>query len=483
MVNTFNIERKPKMINKNKATWVPIGESKKQTYTFKELNVENESNENSDFVHMLSSTIYDIVKINAPMLIKESAKNEIDMDFFATESWRDFRRHAEMMTNFLSIDKNTIDKALDEFEEKLIILAGGGGKGALARGQDMVEQGFDMVRNVENVLKESGIAAYGDNGGVIPEIKIRHFLDLLNPSYKTKVGSKTVEKQTSEYDIKTFIDMILSRKDRNFSDYIGKNMKLGTIIDRVFHDFGDGAREVFRKIVSAGNYQKNGSAVGKAELALAMFFSDCKLPRKKGDIQIEAGGKGKFIEVKGASAVITSRMTKSERFPKNGNTMEWSSCSPSLKSVPASVIKALKPQINAATPPTGEGLFNCLATIDNEFKKLNKGDNWGVKAADALKFAFLFGALFRTYSSLTLTKKNDLKSGFNEMWIFNTNDDLGDSKSNLLDATVIKVVPNQNASWYDDGIRILNLLLQKKVDVTYANAHGETQYGFKAIFK
>ncbi len=41
MVNTFNIERKPKMIDKDKATWIPIGESRKQTYTFKELNGES----------------------------------------------------------------------------------------------------------------------------------------------------------------------------------------------------------------------------------------------------------------------------------------------------------------------------------------------------------------------------------------------------------------------------------------------------------
>lgn len=233
---------------------------------------------------------------------------------------------------------------------------------------------------------------------------------MLNPAYKAKVGNKTVEKQVdNEYNLKIFIDMLLSRDKRKFSDYIGRNMKLGTIINSVFDKFGEPAREIFRKIVSAGNYQKNGAQVGKAELALAMFFCDCKLPNKKGDIQLTGVKKNGFIEIKGSSAVITARMTKSKRF--NPTNQRWGDLSSFIKSIPETVIEqeTVQDWLSRKEPPKGEELSQMLEAIDNAFKIANKNEQWAKEnRINALKFAALFGALFRTYSSLQISKNGSL---------------------------------------------------------------------------
>ena len=150
MVNslaTFDLENS--QMNKENIKWIYFTETKKER-VFTPLNNEKseplitEDRNSSDFVHVLSSTIYDIMKINAPLLFKESANAQLDSDFFSSESWQDFRRHAEMLTTFLTINKKTIDDALNEFEEKLIILAGG--KKGVEKGEELAQKGFQQIQ-------------------------------------------------------------------------------------------------------------------------------------------------------------------------------------------------------------------------------------------------------------------------------------------------------------------------------------------------
>ena len=80
---------------------------------------------------------------------------------------------------------------------------------------------------MQDVLRQSGIAKNGDSGGVIPEITIRHFLDLLNPTYKVKGKNGKVEEKVAEpYEVGKLIDMIISRKNRKLTKVIDKD---GTI--------------------------------------------------------------------------------------------------------------------------------------------------------------------------------------------------------------------------------------------------------------
>lgn len=90
-----------------------------------------------------------------------------------------------------------------------------------------------------------------------------------------------------EYSIPIFINMVLERKKRKFSNYMDDirngsgNNTLKKILDDMFaKEFKDPERknealEIFRKMVAAKDYLKNGSAVGKSEIAFAMFFGDC----------------------------------------------------------------------------------------------------------------------------------------------------------------------------------------------------------------
>jgi hypothetical protein len=122
--------------------------------------------------------------------------------------------------------------------------------------------------------------------------------------------------------------MILGRKNRNFCKlFLGddNNKTPREILDRVFkREFRgrlDEAYSIFRKIVRAGNYKKNNAEVGKSEIALALFFGDCSLPPKKGDICLSVRGEDTAVEMKGANAVITNRTILYSEL--KGKSYEW----------------------------------------------------------------------------------------------------------------------------------------------------------------
>lgn len=334
---------------------------------------------------------------------------------------------------------------------------------------------------MQDVLRQSGIAKNGDQGGVIPEITIRHFLDLLNPTYKVKGKSgKVQEKQAEPYEVGKLIDMIISRKSRKLTKVIDKNGTIRQVLANLFKTFGKEGERIFRKIVSAGNYQKNGAAVGKTELALAMFFSDCKLPDKHGDIQLAVKDGSRAIEIKGSAAVITNRITRSNRFEIGTS---WKQYGSHIKNISKDIVSEINlSEVNPTDKKKmGEALQRRLALIDDKLSKEHKEvpeESW-----TALKFAMLFGALFRAYAQITTNKKGDPNGGFDEMWIFNTEDDLGNNKeSALLDSRLVKIQANESTFWYNDGIRILNSLKNQGIDVQFQSAHDSGQGGFKAIF-
>lgn len=119
-----------------------------------------------------------------------------------------------------------------------------------------------------------------------------------------------------EYDISTFIKMLETRKNRflskkiqNNTTYYLKDILKETIKTSMPKCNAEMVMDIFRKIVNQGGYSKNNSSVGKGEIALAMFFGDCSLPKTKGDIEMTSfdGESSKKVEVKGADAGITDR--------------------------------------------------------------------------------------------------------------------------------------------------------------------------------
>ena len=211
-----------------------------------------------------------------------------------------------------------------------------------------------------------------------------------------------------------------------------------------------------------------------------MFFSDCKLPDKHGDIQLEVKDGNKAIEIKGSGAVITTRITRSNRFEIGTSWKQYGSY---IKDITDDIISELKlNEINTAEKKKmGEALQNRLVLIDDRISKQHKG--LSEEAWTSLKFAVLFGAMFRSYAQITTNKKGEPTGGFDEMWIFNTDDDLGNNKeSALLDSKLVKVYAKSSPNWYDDGIRVLNSLKKQGIDVQFQSAHDSGQGGFKAMF-
>jgi hypothetical protein len=158
-----------------------------------------------------------------------------------------------------------------------------------------LKKGCETINKIQTILQKSGIATNGDKEGVIPEIKIRHFLDLLQDDTWTTMTGKLVagsrrkhepEIHTKKYDVGLFIKMILSRGSRKLSSLLKKDITFGDILNHTMSKLGnkDDVGAMLRKIIRVDNYKKNNTNVGKAEIALALLFDDCSLPSTHGDI-------------------------------------------------------------------------------------------------------------------------------------------------------------------------------------------------------
>lgn len=156
--------------------------------------------------------------------------------------------------------------------------------------------------------------------GLKPPPKLNNIIQLLLPE-QYKVGrGKNAELKDKVYDINMFIDFVTNRKNLpEFKSYFdslkpNKPLSMGAVFQKVFKDkddsFRDKISDLFQKILNMNQYKKSGGAVGKAEIAMALFFKDCRLAQNKGDIEIA----GRPIEVKGEGGAITMRLPK-DSFP------------------------------------------------------------------------------------------------------------------------------------------------------------------------
>lgn len=114
-----------------------------------------------------------------------------------------------------------------------------------------------------------------------------------------------------------------------------------------------------------------------------------------------------------------------------------------------------------------------------------EGDKWAL----ATKFTLLFGALFLSYANGTMeTRKNGvkvLKGGFDKMMFVNTGNKDDAQKSNtvspILTTPLVIIEPNKSAdNWYNEGIRIMNELLDQNLDVEFGDTFGQGG-GFKVV--
>jgi len=369
------------------------------------------------------------------------------------------------------------------------------------------------------IFEDAGIT------GLEPAIRASKFLDLLSPYQKEKVNDigpsgeklktthtqevKMVDKNgklLKEYDVKTFIQMLETRKGRKLAPKLrtGITYDLGKILsDSIKATNKNGGDldinqtiEIFRKIVNQGGYSKNNAQVGKGEIALAMFFGDCSLPNKKGDISMN----GKNVEVKGNSAGITERTTIQGEILN----MQYSEALNLIKSAPKDELNTLLKKCKDVVGDEIDGgesknlrqklaetinkwkyiLFNENSEVVAKHKKKNNPieeeppEEDGEIVAEARKknttqewtwkhgllFNLMFGLLSYTYFNT-----------FDTMLILNTDDNLksNNKESTLLNTKIIKLEKSKGGNWYTNGLDILKSIQQANATVFYANRSNE----------
>ena len=374
-----------------------------------------------------------------------------------------------MIAQFMGAEDEKISEVLANMKETFSEL--GGGKGP--------EAGLERLRNLDKLFSDCGIS------DLSPKVRASKFLEMLSPDYNGKVKDAETGKNVSKmmtkmdgdseyvYNVTAFIDMLFSRGKRSLQDYLGdigskKGLTLRQLIDSAFTQFVedqgetpkytmDDIMEIFRKLVTANNYSKNNKAVGKAEIALTMFFGDCNLPTDKGDILIgqNKNSKGVKVEVKGNNGIITERVQLINNFKILKNHV-WNGLE--------------------ASGPKAQELLNNVSGMDYEdviahlqTVKLKEKD------LDAALFPILFGALFNQYTSL---------ERINMFLIFNTDDNLGvgTDASKMLNAKIGKISVPKGRDWYKNGISILKSLQSQNIRVQFGTAHDSNQGGFKVKF-
>ena len=447
--------------------FVPMNESE-ETPTFKYQ--QGASARDSLKPQILAATLFDAVMKYRSNLVKEGkATNSTNPGFFNRGEWTEFERHGRMIAQFMGAEDDEISGVLANMKETFSKL--GGGKGP--------EAGLERLTNLDKLFSNCGIS------DLSPKVRASKFLEMLSPDYIGKIKDaetgKTISKMMTKtdgnseytYNVTAFIDMIFSRKQRSLQDYLGniggkKGITLRQLIDGAFAQFVedqgetprytmDDIMEIFRKLVTANNYSKNNKAVGKAEIALTMFFGDCNLPTDKGDILIgqNKNSKGVKVEVKGNTGIITERVQLINNFRILKNHV-WNG-------LEASGPKAQE-LLNEVKGMKYEDVIAYLQTVKLKEKELD----------DAL-FPILFGALFNQYTSL---------EGINMFLIFNTDDNLGTSAddSKMLSAKIGKISVPKGRDWYKNGISVLNSLQSQNIRVQFGTAHDSNQGGFKVKF-
>ena len=281
------------MTDKSKVTWIDIDAPKKEC-AFKELEkesldetpmqVEKKRKNEKEKEQVLEHTLFRAVNTLFPQVVSEAADSHKEQ-FFKGNDWNDFYRHAKMIASFIGTDDKKIDNVLKNMKRAFENLGG-------------EEEGFKKINEIDRILMSgSGI------GDVYPKITVKNFIDIALPN---DVNVNGVE---FRQQIMKFFDFVLTRNSRKLAPLLAKN---GTFLGCLKSQLkGDKDAEsiftYFRKVVGMNNYKKHGGEVGKAEIALALFFGDCRLPDDNGDVVMEMKNGERKIEVKGSKAAITER--------------------------------------------------------------------------------------------------------------------------------------------------------------------------------
>ena len=216
--------------------------------------------------------------------------------FFARDEWKEFEKHGEIIAQFMGADDASIKEAMEKMRTAFSTLGNGN-----------PAKGFRKLNQLDNALNAANIDS------LQPKIRVSRLLELLSPDYigkitvpdedgKPKKKSAVLTKKTGpeenapnyEYNVSKFIDILLTRDNRKLGPSIEKIRTNGPSTVKFIDIFKSedvnmadpDCLEIFRKIATADKYTKNNSNVGKGEIALSMFFGDCRMADDHGDVEL-----------------------------------------------------------------------------------------------------------------------------------------------------------------------------------------------------
>lgn len=228
----------------------------------------------------------------------------------------------------------------------------------------------------------------------------------------------------------------------------------------------------FDAITGMSNFKKNGTDIGKGEVAVALFFKDCKLASDEGDIDMS----GEKYEIKGDSGSITARLPTG-KFPQgmfNGlNTKDVAN----FTDIPIPP-KELKKWIPTKMPKSIDDVDEILKNISG-MDDTGKVIGWNNKDTTSsgndsmwkrvLKFRVLFSWAFCNYP-----QQYNLIIGLNTS-----------KNSRDLFTTPLLKIPGPSSysgNWYDTGCKTLELLASKNISVGFHTISGKSEITFKIFF-
>ena len=161
--------------------------------------------------------------------------------------------------------------------------------------------------------------------------------------------------------------------------------------------------EIFMKIFGMSNFNKNNTAMGQGELALALFFADCVLPDGQGDIELTNKDK---IEVKTNNAVISDRINYKALDKARWKDLRGTQCRFSDDEIFEKLnLSELKPRMKDEAFKDALKKKMSVIDTDKEFRKCSSEEK------RFIKFKVMFCGLFNAYSK-----------EFEKMIILNTDD-------------------------------------------------------------
>ena len=428
-----------------KRNWVSLidEETAKDTRKFVPLNESTNTkvvNATDLKTQILIETIFDALNKFNNKLITESDNNE---GFFLsdTETWQDFKNQVKLIGSLLAMEDTKIQEALSKIEQVFIDISGDPNKGA----QDFSKLN-DYLYGSKSPIK-----------GLEPKLSIQQIFNSISSD--------------SEYKndfIQFFKYMILPDKSKAQFSHIMMNdisirESLSQQLSKKKIDINSLLR-AFSNITQLDNFSKNGTRVGKGEVAIALFFGDAFLPSDEGDIELSSLG-GKYeLKINGGSI---SRRLATTFFPnglfgKSGNWKKFRNIS-----IPDHLIKFVENEIhkNKISATDDKKLKQLLDDIELEASKSSwSGVNDDV--VNALKFRTLFSATFSSYPQ-----------PYETMVILNTSKEYG-IDSPLFNEVPTKLKQIDSSNWWKNGNSVLDNL-PSKIQINFATISGKSEITFK----